>query len=297
MRTPSELIETDVNWLKENYKNLSTKKCAEHLELTHSSTSRLLKVHKLFKRSQKTRTANADNAKKQFSEYIAIRHKDAQKIKIALPEQAYALGFLWGDGWLNKANIQTDLYYPAMEILYEDFKNIEPFLDLLCKWKKNTRIRKPYMDILPQSKKMATIQSHDTVMGLFLKNHDYLEKSTVSPTKILNYLSEDLRQYFWRGYIDADGCFYVNKKLKKQTFTICGQKEQKWIEFEKILNDLSLPCRIYQRKNKRGNEYSVIQMYQKEEITKLGNFLYENNPKIGLKRKFLKFQQIKTTNV
>jgi len=45
----------------------------------------------------------------------------------------------------------------------------------------------------------------------FLVDNDYKLKSYNSADKILSKIPNSLHHYFFRGLIDGDGCFYLNK--------------------------------------------------------------------------------------
>jgi len=90
------------------------------------------------------------------------------------------------------------------------------------------------------------------------------------------------------GWIDADGCFYYNKKNNCRQFSIACSYEQDWSIFENLLNDLSITYSISRQKNK--NKYSHLRITNKIGINTLGDYIYSDF--IPMKRKHMKYLEI-----
>ena len=271
-------------WLKMNYPILGVKECSEHVKTskhfiqTYAYKNNLKVSHK--KRSQISR----EHAIKQFAIVRQQREYDAQLITIITPEQSYILGYLWGDGHLAKANIKTSLYYAQLEIVTEDMNDIKEYLNSLGRWKIHSRQR--------TGKEISCAMCFDNVLGLFLKINKYDKKSTEDPCLILSKIPTEIHKYFWRGYCDADGCFYVNKNLKRQTFSICGHYIQPWTSIEMVLKELNVKYSLCIGKNSKNQKHSSISIYNIDGIRKFGNFIYGDKKELCLKRKYEKFLQI-----
>jgi hypothetical protein len=100
--------------------------------------------------------------------------------------------------------------------------------------------------------------------------------------------------YFLRGVIDGDGCFYINKKTNQTQFSLAGSYNQNWNYFTDILNSLNIKYNIKKSKIKKEGKIhksSVVRITKRNDIVKLGDFVYVNYEmdKMGLKRKYDKY--------
>lgn len=212
--------------------------------------------------------------------------KKIEDIKINIPEQAYTLGFIWGDGSLNKVT-NSNLIYPRIEVEKNDFDQIIDLFKCWGNWSIFYRHRK-------KRKEQGNACLCDTRIGWFLMINDYLSKSKVSPHKILSLVPDNLKHYWWRGYCDADGCFYVGTKSTYQ-LSIAGSFEQDWSEAELLFNKLEIQTYKISRRTQQNVEKtktyhnSIIRITNKKDICKFGNYIYKGN-EMGLLRKFEKFK-------
>ena len=62
----------------------------------------------------------------------------------------------------------------------------------------------------------------------FLKENDYHIKSGASASKILLKIPEHLQHYWWRGFIDGDGCFVRNERNRLNILQITSTFDQGW---------------------------------------------------------------------
>jgi hypothetical protein len=194
---------------------------------------------------------------------------------------AYFLGFLWADGHLyGKEGYYMQTHITMSKGDYDDLVRYFPeglgnFLYYEQKQKNEKHKTKIYFRLQNPS------------FAYFLYKHDYKNKSVNSPEKILNKIPKPLRKFFWLGFFDGDGCFYVGKN--GSSFSVSGRIEQDWgclEELTKLLNIKSYS--IDRRINKnRNSKCSVYRIWRKEDIKILINYLY-NDTTLGLKRKRLK---------
>ena len=283
------LIDNDKRWFIENYPSLGAIKCSEKLNIPARALSTLaskmnLKVDKNRKKDLAREYSN------RATTFFAQKREDTEKksnlIIISQPEEAYTLGFMWGDGYLNHP-VKTQCCYPYIGIEKNDFDSLLKTFCSIGKWRVYYRKR-------INRKEQGECLLCDNKWGFFLRNNDYENKSTVSPSKILIHIPDHLKMFWWRGYVDADGCFYLGKTRTRQ-FSLAGSFEQDWSEFEKLLCSLGISkYSIKRRVQNKKSKSSIVGIFNQLDIEKLGNYLYGNEPlKIGLKRKYDKFNLIK----
>jgi len=200
------------------------------------------------------------------------------------PEKAYTLGFLWGDG--NLLNIKnSNLFYPRLEILKEDLEQIKDLFKVWGHWHEYTRKR-------DNRKEQSIITLYDKDLGWFLSKYDYLIKSSNEPTKILEIIPEYLKPLWWRGWIDADGCFYFNQKQYFRQFSLAGSYQLSWEESKKLFTKLKIFKYNMQYTLNKKSKSSIIRINNKKDINLLGNYIYQDSFFIGLERKRIKYNSI-----
>jgi hypothetical protein len=199
------------------------------------------------------------------------------------PEHAYLLGFIWADGSIIKLK-QRNTESIRLEIVTSDMLDIQPVLTYTGKWGMHTRIR-------PNRKPQTTAYTSNKKLSDFLIDCEYKEKSKLSPNKILNIIPLNLHEFFLRGVIDGDGCFYY----KGQTFqfSLAGSFEQDWSAFEQIFSNLGIKYTIQRIVKNDRSASSAIRITNRNGIIKLGEFIYCNRLDIGLSRKQLKYNNLK----
>lgn len=282
-------------WFKNNYNLLGGMECSTILSLPvkflHKMASKngLRVGDKILSKEQSNRILKYFNNKRKEDK---IKTKN---ITINSPEKAYTLGFLWGDGYLQYHGKNKTCCYPNFAIVKEDFDDILKHFTCWGNWS----------IYYAKEKKGHRAQGQATlcnqVMGWFLEENDYKNKSIISPNKILSCIPENLRHYWWRGYSDADGCFYINIENYLRQYSIAGSYEQDWTEAEKLFQELEISKYQVNRRTHEGNTNfkdardSVIRFSNKDSIIKFGNYIYQDRLDIGLKRKYIKYLQIKNS--
>jgi hypothetical protein len=198
-------------------------------------------------------------------------------------KMAYFLGFFWGDGGMKSNNKPT---VPKICIAKDDGQQLYPLFQECFEFS--------YTEYAQLNRKIrSTFFFKDKELKRFLLEMDAMNKSYIAPTKILQAIPQDLHRYFWRGLIDADGCFYKCKGKKGGTFSISSTLNQDWSSFEKLCDSLGIEnLSVYKRETKKGDS-SAVEIKYGPDIQKIGHFIYgENFDDIGLKRKFDKFIEI-----
>lgn len=195
-------------------------------------------------------------------------------------EISYLLGLIWADGHVAKGNNMVNI-----ECVNDDMLFFKETLDRVGRWSYHHRQR---VDKRTNTRPITNAYICDSLLHEYLKENDYLEKSKKSPDKIIEKIPKHLLKYFLLGIVDGDGCFYF-KKGEATQFTIAGDKNQEWFYIEKLFINLDIKYTIV-----KNNSSSVIRVTNKNDIRKIGNFIYSTieDDNIGLKRKYEKYKQI-----
>jgi hypothetical protein len=267
-------------YIKENYAKLGLKKCSEQLSLSKGKVGYIVKKFNL--------KMNKNDKKQMF---IDIRRKKSEEYNVSIvnftsnltKESVYVLGLLWADGYINKGNRNCDI---NLECAYDDMEYFKLILNKLGLWNYYSRQRENYKVITK-----ATTSNREILE--YLVKHNYNNKSSMSPCSIIETIPKELLRYFLLGIIDGDGCFYFNQKHYLRQFSISGSLNQDWVAFENIFKSLDIKYKINRRPNSK-NGSSEIRVLNKNNILKLGNYIYDTIEidKIGLPRKYNKYLEI-----
>lgn len=210
-------------------------------------------------------------------------------LNINTKEISYLLGFIWADGSFG-SNKTCSI---SIEIVEQDMDEIKSLIISTGNWNFKNRQRNGW-------KPLTCAYINNRKLYEFLLENDYGMKSTASPDKILSKIPENLKHYFFRGLIDGDGCFYINEKQYLYQFSITSSLAQDWAFFTKKMSDLNIKYDIQhtERINKKSgkiNSHSCLRVTNKNEILKLGNYIYSDfeTNHMGLCRKYEKFNLIK----
>ena len=200
-----------------------------------------------------------------------------------LPQYAYTMGYLWADGGISRKGI-------SLSIVKEDGDAISKILDSVGYWLKCDNPQK-----VGRTQRLFIISS--ITLAQKMQKLDFGLKSTISPNKIISLIPDDNIKYFLRGFVDGDGCWYINKK-KNKVFTLSGSDIQDWSWVYNIFQRLGIKNYKYKiSTDNRNYSWSVISLYSYQEIYKLGEYIYSDNTEIGLQRKYQKYLEIKNNYI
>jgi hypothetical protein len=254
-------IDIIIERIKNEYPKLGYKKTADLLGINLYNLKKIIKNNNIILDKKERRV--------EFSNFEKINKK----------EVAYFLGFFWSDGYIDRDEI-------VIAIKFDDESRILEVLNKFGNWRVNNRIKK----LKGKEFKQSNIRINDKKIKNFLVSNDYDKKSTVSPTKILSVIPDNLQSYFFRGLIDGDGCFCAKNR---NYFSITGTINQDWYEIENLLNKLNIKYKLTLKQRKTGNS-SYIVISNKKDIIKLGDYIYgEKYDNIGLDRKYKIYMEIK----
>lgn len=200
----------------------------------------------------------------------------------------YVLGFLWADGWLCYNTIGIDLKSSDFDNVYQNFIKIG-------EW--NFKHRKRFSNQTKKFYNSSTIKSINKERNKILESFDFKQKSIMAPSKLLNEIPDELKNHFFRGYIDGDGSFSIYRKGKDVKFNITSTINQDWIFITDLFQKIEISSyKIYEYNRKSGKSSSVI-VSNKWDILKIGEYIYENSNDLRLERKYNKFIDIKNSDI
>lgn len=260
----ADTIKFRKQFIIDNFQSKGAKYCAEQLNISVNYVTLIASKLKL----------------KRIKKYYI----DPSKYENIDARMAYFLGYIWADGCLFERSKKSMIF--RFSIVSEDFEDIKSIIDYIgsfgIKTIKKTHLNKP----------QTVIYTQDTGFCAFLKSNDFLIKSGASPDKLLSKIPQNLRNYWWRGYLDGDGCiFYKRDKAPFVSFT--SSINQDWSFCKRFLLNNDIEYKIYSRKrNKSSGSKVVISSYR---CIKLLEMIYRhyNNDEIGLKRKHAKYLSIR----
>lgn len=127
----------------------------------------------------------------------------------------------------------------------------------------------------------------------FFYFYEFRDKSSISPNKILNFIPQDLKRYFWRGYFDGDG--FISKDKYFASFS--GPIDMNWSFLFDLFNELEIKSFSHVKTKRKGSKSkevignSEIKIANRVDVLKLCNYLYLGfcDDKIGLSRKYNRF--------
>lgn len=202
-------------------------------------------------------------------------------IDITTAEGAYLLGLVWAEGTLEKPNFRSSKV--CVGLIKSDFDEIRYILE---NWPISERFCKNYPK---HYKRFMIAQTSHKTFYKFLYDNDFESKSEVSPTKILNLISDDFKHYFFRGWFDGDGTLRQLGK-RKSGAAISGSREQDWEELIKLCKRLGIDYKIQKKIDKRGQSGSDFYFRSGERgMRLLFNYIYSGKI-FGLSRKYNDYQ-------
>lgn len=215
------------------------------------------------------------------------------KNEITTPEQAYVFGLLWADGYLGYNYKRKTAYSVCLRLQKEDFLIIKNTLitSNIGNWKFYTHRSKSDK---PSWKPTLQADIHNKSLCDRLIELDFDKKSYIKPEKILMLIPSNLQKFWWRGYFDGDGCFYI-KKDGRGAISLSSSYNQDWSHVEELCRNINIQkYRILRYVSKKGHKSSGIIVERVSDRLLLGSYLYTNfeNEKIGLTRKYQKFTQM-----
>ncbi|MEA2038062.1 MAG: LAGLIDADG family homing endonuclease [Nanoarchaeota archaeon] len=186
-----------------------------------------------------TESMNTPNIKKELADLKLT--KPTRNYQKLIPEKAYILGVLCGDGYIDKNFLKLEIR--------RDTDFIEEFIR--C-FEKVYGIEYSYYYYKRRNSYICNISSKIICKDL-LSYGNFGTMNWRVPKNILNTNNKILKSYFLRGVYDSEG--YVGKD--RVEFTSSSNNAIKGISY--LLKQLGIKHRIY-----KGSKYSVISIFKKE---------------------------------
>jgi len=260
--SPRFYTDQEIDWLKENYPIFGSKHCASILQVSLEQLRNKVKNLKLNK----------------------IDRVDVEQFKkIETKEISYILGLMWADGHIHK-----NKRHISVSIVNDDMMYLNHIFMTTGDWNYNIINLDKY-----GYKHQGRINIGNVKLHKILSDYGFKEKSTISPTKLLECIPKNLHHYFLRGLIDGDGCFYINKKYHTYQFSISSTINQNWDYMINICKDLNINYRI-DISNKVKSKSSLFRVCRKKDVIIIGDYIYQDFS-FGLNRKYQKFLEIKNS--
>ena len=250
---------SEIEFLRKHYLLRGAKYCAAQLSRSECSVHHKTEILKLLK---------------------PRRSAELQKFEDGIePHVAYLLGLLWADGAMGKYDV-------SLPLIKSDMDEIKHILLRYGQW--SFYLRRPPTGTTWKPISIARLCNKG--LREFLERNDFRHKSKYSPTKLLGIISPQLHSYFWRGFLDGDGCIYVqkHKNWKFGTIALTGSYEQDWKDLIARLNKLKVRYRLVRETSNRGHKCSRIVISNLDGILIFGKYVYRNreSDQIGFRRKY-----------
>jgi len=189
---------------------------------------------------------------------------------------AYILGLIWGDGCLS----YIGSYKIVIKCIESDLSEVLDVFDTTGKW--------TVLKIKARNnwKSQLEITTSNKILYQYLSSFNYLVKSG-SNSLIQDALSENLQHYWWRGYLDADGCIYIHKKNRLYQVSFASTYEQDWAFCEQLFTKLGVNYQIKRRIFAKSKGSYIIASGRKNS-KKILDYIYQGDI-FGFSRKYQKY--------
>ncbi len=186
------------------------------------------------------------------------------------PFVIYFLGYVWADGDItSEKNHRIKL-----KINTPDFNDIKDQIYRLGDFWHYNEYKDPHHS---HWKPMSVLDAVHLELWRFLELHDYRIKSGTSADKILSLIPLELRNYWWRGYFDGDGC------ISRGHISFNSELAQDWTFVHNLGKELDIQFAI-ERKDRITRAGSKASISNWTYMNALIDYLYQGEI-FGLARK------------
>lgn len=257
--------DNELYFLKDNFNKYTYPELSELLKRSRSAIQHKVTMLGL-------RKTQYSNKKKQLNDgYFHI---------IDSEEKAYWLGFISADGTIN--NYHNGQYGFKLSLQESDSSFLQKFLYAIsAKFDMAHKETFKYNKIYKSCE--ISFRSKEFVKDLL----QYMTFNKTNCIKIPKINKEFIRHYI-RGFIDGDGCFYINKNNpKKKFFEIVAFDDTILLDIQKEFNNYDIVSKIYIKKNNNKK----LGVYANNSLIKLHHYLYDDAT-IFMQRKYDKSLKI-----
>lgn len=191
----------------------------------------------------------------------------------------YLLGFLWADGYMGEYETKLDINRIDGEEVIKWLPEIKHSIYYMH--------RKPY-------KKSLILSLKDKEFNLFIREHDYCVGRN-NPNKILSKISSNNLRHWLRGYLDGDGCIYINPKNRCFQLTFVSAINQDWGFVERFCESHQIKYSVrkatYTTKKNKIHRASYFRVIGIVNMKKFLDVIYKDT-EICLTRKYKKYIEI-----
>ena len=189
---------------------------------------------------------------------------------------SYILGLIRGDG-----NLYFKYSYRiTIKCVESDLSEVLDIFNTTGKW---TFYRQPSIN---NWQPILTLTTSNKILYQHLSSFNYLTKSG-SNSLIQDALPENLQHYWWRGYLDADGCVYIHKKNRLYQVSFASTYEQDWTFCEQLFTKLGVNYQIKRRIFAKSKGSYIIASGRKNS-KKILDYIYQGDI-FGFSRKYQKY--------
>lgn len=248
----------ELDYLQKNYKNYTYPELSKTLNRSRSAIQ-----HKI-SRLGLSKSPYSNKKKSLNDSYFHV---------IDSEEKAYWLGFIAADGTI--FNYHSGSYGFKLALQESDSSFLQLFLDAISaefdmRHTKTIKNGKEYYGC------EVSFRSKEFVQDLLR----YITYNKTNHLNVPNIDSQYIRDFI-RGYIDGDGCFYINhKNNKKKSFEMVAYDNSILCDIQNEFVKNDIVSKIYTKKN--GNK--KIGVYENKSLIRLYHYLYDGAT-IFMKRK------------
>lgn len=265
-----------IDFIRDKYYNekLSMESIGKLLGTSASTISKIMKQNNFKARTDR----------EQALKYVCNEHYFDS---IDTEEKAYWLGFMYADGFIQNKRKYGN-YKVGLSLTESDREHLEKLKNCL---ESNVEIKTYIPKTKYNSKPYCKLLVTSNILAEGLIKHGCVTNKTELLT-FPDWLNEDLKIHFIRGYIDGDGsvCYWKSEKDNKIYYgiRIIGTNEM----IEGIQKFLGLNLKTAPRWKDRDINNTQLNIGGNRQVVKLLDLIYEN-ANIYLDRKYEKYLEIK----
>lgn len=317
MITNKRYTQEELEYIKNNFKNMTCKEIGEALGRTEQSVRAKCFDLNLHKKEAPWTDDEIDFIKKNYMEMktsdickFLQRSKSAVELKasrlglkkypytcdyqyfvnIDTEEKAYWLGFLSADGWTSK-NEKSNAGATGIDLQYGDINHLKKFNKCIGgNYKITDRWKECNISTTDKTKKhhICSIRIFSLTMYESLLNKGFTKNKSYE-FKIPK-IDENLMRHYIRGYFDGDGCFTFTNKTFHVSFVTASQFLND--DIVNVLKSQGLNVTEESYINSCGTTMYRPNIYRTEDKIKFLDWIYADC-NVYLDRKYKKYLKVK----